>query len=418
MFIYNYRRSLTAIIAIVLTILTCNCGSIRNKRLVEAVEKGDVTVVRDLLVRGAEPRALAADGTTPLLVRAASIGRTEIVEELLKAGAPIDSHFSTGDTPLLAAARASNSATVKLLCERGANLAYSSGQGETPLLAVIAQIAASKEDSAPAAETLRILLSRKPDINVRNAKGQTPLMLAAAGSSSQVTAQLLTAGARLDETDNEGRTAIMLAAAAGNDETVENLRDLSAKTDLRDKQGHTAADIARSAGHIEIASDLEATFQDGRWTGKTSAGTSLSFVVSKGRLVGVFHLTFPGNKEIEQMDIDFAQIDREKAESRSSGLLLSVIAPRARVVHSGTSYSGSLDLSRGKMKVSLSKTFLAYSAGAMMRGENQEPRMGGKTAEISGRGTPEGIAAGTITISDSDSNGEKKLAWKATRGGV
>jgi ankyrin repeat protein len=187
---------------------------------------------------------------------------------------------------LLVFARNSDAAGVERSLKAGANVNSRNRVGETALV-----IALKKVDSKP--DDLRIaqlMLDAGTDVNLAAVNGITPLMAAAYSGRTEIAAQLLAKGARVDAVDRlmknamiyaagEGRTevvklfvgrgvnpnalyeheltALMWAAGGGHGETVRLLLDAGAKTDLKDDRGKTAADIARELNFEDVAKLIE-----------------------------------------------------------------------------------------------------------------------------------------------------------------
>lgn len=71
------------------------------------------------------------------------------------------------------------------------------------------------------------------DIDTRNQKGQTSLMLAAAEGQAPVVTWLVTRGAALDQTAKYGLSALMLAVVRGHADVVRELAHAGANASLR-----------------------------------------------------------------------------------------------------------------------------------------------------------------------------------------
>ena len=84
------------------------------------VQRRDLTWVRFLLQRGANPNIADRNGVTPLQI-AAQLGFIEGVEQLLKRGADVDVSDSTGETPLISAVHRRDIKLVETLVTNGAN---------------------------------------------------------------------------------------------------------------------------------------------------------------------------------------------------------------------------------------------------------------------------------------------------------
>ncbi|HKX89711.1 MAG TPA: ankyrin repeat domain-containing protein, partial [Sphingopyxis sp.] len=88
--------------------------------LIIVTKRRDLTWLRFLLAKGADPAISDRQGVTPLM-HAALLNMTDGAEELLNDKAPIDQTNRRGETALILAAQTKNVAMVRLLVRRGAN---------------------------------------------------------------------------------------------------------------------------------------------------------------------------------------------------------------------------------------------------------------------------------------------------------
>jgi uncharacterized protein len=94
--------------------------------LMMAARVGHVAVIRTLLARGADAKAVSLTGTSPLMLAAAA-GSSEAVAALLDAGADVNAKESArGQTALMFAAAYNRVPLIALLAQRGADVAVSS----------------------------------------------------------------------------------------------------------------------------------------------------------------------------------------------------------------------------------------------------------------------------------------------------
>lgn len=84
------------------------------------VERRDLTWIRFLAGRGANPDIADRRGVTPLQI-ASNLGFREGVEALIEAGARVDQSNAAGETPLIAAIHRRDAAMVRLLLANGAS---------------------------------------------------------------------------------------------------------------------------------------------------------------------------------------------------------------------------------------------------------------------------------------------------------
>lgn len=88
--------------------------------------------------------------------------------------------------------------------------------------------------------------------------GWTPLHYAASGPEPKVVALLLDRGARIDAESPNRSTPLMMAARYGTEDSVELLLDRGASVALRNDRNLAAADFAREAGREALARRLAA----------------------------------------------------------------------------------------------------------------------------------------------------------------
>lgn len=100
---------------------------------------------------------------------------------------------------------------------------------------------------------LQALQLTHTDIDAKNHKGYSALMLAAYHGRVEVVRYLLERGADANTADNGGSTVLMGAAFKGDMEVVRLLVQAGADIDARNAKGQTATDFAHMFGRAEIA---------------------------------------------------------------------------------------------------------------------------------------------------------------------
>ena len=94
------------------------------------------------------------------------------------------------------------------------------------------------------------------DINKKNHKGYSPLMLAVYNGNHEVSRMLLKSGADPNSSDLSGNTVLMGAAFKGDVEMVILLVNWGAKLDQRNHDGITAEQWAKAFGRSNVVSLL------------------------------------------------------------------------------------------------------------------------------------------------------------------
>ncbi len=163
--------------------------AVTGEPLVDAAHDDDLQGVTTLLAQGADPNAVAEDGSTAL-AWATIRANGEMARLLLNAGADPSLANALGVSPLALAVENGASGIVRQLLDRGASPSAARGSGETPLMTAI---------RLGQTEVVELLLETGADPNVSEGHfGQTALMWAA-GNPAAVRA-LLGRGADLHTT--------------------------------------------------------------------------------------------------------------------------------------------------------------------------------------------------------------------------
>ena len=107
-----------------------------NRQLIEALDEGDINMVKQLIEKGVDVNQGQFFGWTPL-IWASRGGHLEIVKYLLSHGANVNQANDDGNTPLIFASREGREGhleVVKYLVEHGADVNQANNAGWTPLI--------------------------------------------------------------------------------------------------------------------------------------------------------------------------------------------------------------------------------------------------------------------------------------------
>lgn len=104
--------------------------------------------------------------------------------------------------------------------------------------------------------SLNILLSEGANIDVADANGNTPLMIAARIGNPRMVTILLAHNPDLTRKNNIGNTALMIASENGQTFVVEQLLAMGADINAKNAKGFTSLEIAKRNGHAAVISLL------------------------------------------------------------------------------------------------------------------------------------------------------------------
>ncbi len=215
-------------------------ATVLGKELREAIEKGEIARVRDLVRVGANIENMNDRNGLTAMHYASSYGHKNIIEILLDSGANIHAYDAKKATPLHSAASGGYSDITRLLLDRGAVIDEKDEHGWTPF---------HKAARNGHVSVVRELLESGADINAQGPKGRTALHTAAFDNKEDIVSLLLAA-----------------------DETAINVW-------AKKNRGRTALDLAKEKGHSEVIALLEKP----RGTGKIDSKTAVPVTKEEGK---------------------------------------------------------------------------------------------------------------------------------------
>ena len=216
--------------------------------LLEAARQGYVSLVLTLIGAGATLDATGDAGWTPLMV-AIEGGHENLAAILLRQGADPFAIAADGTTAADLAAEREQTALLDLIGE--APGAVETAVAEPLPAPTVDELIAAAEAGDGAA--IVALLDAGADANGRDSDGWTPLMFAAFSGDRPSAQALIAAGAKVNAKADDGSTALMAATLGSRAGMVRLLLKAGAKAGRRTSSGATALQIAEQKGLVEIA---------------------------------------------------------------------------------------------------------------------------------------------------------------------
>lgn len=275
-----------------------------------AVETGDVESLRVLVEAGADIQVEEKETQGNLLDWAVRRTRSiDILKYLLSLGFDINRPRPSGKpTPLIGACFFANVDVVKLLCERGADVAALNDDGKTALLAVCESKHIHPDD---ATEIARYLLEHTAsDPQARTHWRANAVYCAALSGNMKILDMLLARKIAVDESTLTGWTPLMAAASDNYHLMVTKLIELKANINARNEDDRSVLSIAlvdfateSACLLIDAGAEYNVLVNKGAWS-------PLQLAANKGDKIAV-------KKLLEKKDI---QVDIEnKAEGDEHG---------------------------------------------------------------------------------------------------
>lgn len=208
---------------------------------VSAVIEGRLERIKDFIRDGHDPDWRNLDGSTALN-KAAQLGRLDIVDVLLKAGADPGLEDNWGRTPLTWAIKRGDFRMFQAL------VAAMPHEGELPLnpREVLAFHKAVEQGRL---WFVQDMLDAGVSPDIKDGKGNTPLMRAAGEGNIPMVQALVDAGADVNLSNKYGVTALIQAVSAGNLEVFQMLRDNGAELKRQYRDGYIFFLLAARKGN-------------------------------------------------------------------------------------------------------------------------------------------------------------------------
>ena len=222
-----------------------------------------------------------ASTPAPPIVQAAFDGNMSMVQELLAKGADVNATNRIGATALeLAVMKGRNADLIQLLLVKGADVNHKNNNGVTALESAVNSVRT---------DIVQLLLRYGANVDTKNKNGVTPLMLAAQKSLGDIAQILLRHGGSINQKSNGEETALHQAAFQGHADMVRLLLNNGADATLTtcvcermklEFRGATPARFAEINGHAAVANILRKA-ESGQYVKSDSAQVTDSRPVSR-----------------------------------------------------------------------------------------------------------------------------------------
>ena len=184
---------------------------------------------------------------------AALHGQESIVQLLLDSGANVNAQDRSGDSALSVAVEEDYVGVMRLLLKYEADPNLGDPYGRAPLH----QLAANRGIESNWRPAMQLLLNNGADIELRDFRGSTPLLVAVEYGQPEIVQLLIDNGASVFSKDRQGDTALHYAALWHHQPIVRLLLDHEADIDARTDYGKAPLDIAIEEGDEDIVNMLQ-----------------------------------------------------------------------------------------------------------------------------------------------------------------
>jgi ankyrin repeat protein len=239
--------------------------------------------LRLLIEAGATLNDQKADGATALM-SAVRTGYEESVQILLAAGADPEIRDEQGNTALLSALLAGHETGVRRLLEKGADATAVNKRGESALHCAC-KFGSNNLNDMDNSVLTGLVVDRVSDINAKDVAGNTALHWAAAHCADSIIQQLVDRGADVNIRNDRKQTPLLVAAAYVyevsdldlgmygsmdfSDRAIPPMLNIAHSViekgidlEARDDQGETVTSLLQKAGHGEAEGPLKQMHAD------------------------------------------------------------------------------------------------------------------------------------------------------------
>lgn len=265
----------TILVALFLLSAALPAGS---EDLCEAVKKGDLAKVKELVLADKESLGTKTEGGQTPLHLAAGAGNRPIIQFLIGQGADIDARDNQGNTPLHSAVSSKQVGIAKFLLAKGADVKIKNGQnmpvivaalmsGSTELIGLILDAGQDVNENIEGdmklihgaavfgdPEVVKTLIDRGADIDAVAENRITPMYIAVFSGNTDLVELFLSHGIDIGFREKPtGRSLLHMAVLQGIGRMVGLLIDKGCDLNARDKNGKTPFQYAAKYGHTGIA---------------------------------------------------------------------------------------------------------------------------------------------------------------------
>ena len=209
-----------------------------------ACTNNNTDIAKFLLNFNADPNVWTTENQSPLMW-ASRFGNSYLVKKLLQNKADINFQHTDGATALYRACEYNKDEIVDILIDANANPDICTNvKNKSPLI---------KSSAKGNAKIVKKLLQNKPNINIKDFKGQSALFWACKKNRKMIVEILLNANANPNICENKkNKSPLMIACQNGNVEIVQTFIHNEVDLNLKDIDGKTALEWAVEKGHDEI----------------------------------------------------------------------------------------------------------------------------------------------------------------------
>jgi len=227
--------------------------------LVRAISNKDFKTA-SMLLAYAHTKGIDVKTFLPTLSKAVTTGNSDLINFLISSAreAPDFKDVGEDNYPIAVALLARNIDITRMLLAAGANIDIKDEKGRTPMMLCAEDIGNQQDQSKDAVRsTIGFILDNGANVNAKDQRGQSVIFYAVKQGDTKLIDLLLDHDADINARDNAGETPIFIPAKNGDTDLTKYLIKAGADAKIKNRRGVSPAMYAVQSGYMETYDVLQ-----------------------------------------------------------------------------------------------------------------------------------------------------------------